>query len=400
MPPVEKKLTEQQKKDQLANIVKESFEQSAIAEKMSTLKKDNHLFDMSEVILLSHLRDHTKSLHDYATGKDAGAIADTIRDIQKIYPDSVYRLTNQIESSPAGTDLYKERMDMLAACNSTLAVAQQYSGFAWQNEMEGEALAKPGDSLDTVQDTLAFFSTQLGRVPKNGRDTMPYTEFYNVLEDATRGGSLENLYQKASAYISAREGILFSQFTDAGRHRMDMAKRVCEFLDNVNYKAYEPEIQKKREEQKAEIEKMAAAPSRYAAAHLDDKVMEKINEKCVDLHAAGKLEHEQRMAIVDKAKSCTFGQKEFILKFLETDNWVKGFLANGSSPAEIDRNFDRVLNGEELEISADEAMRRDYERQTGDPQEDVSRGAESHAFTGVDAPNTASSDFNEPEVLE
>lgn len=396
MPPKDTTLTEQQKKDQLANIVKESFEKTSVAEKMSALKKDNHLFDMSEVILLSYLRDHTKTLHDYATGKDNGAIADTIRDIQKRYPDGVYRLTNQIESSPAGTDLYKERMDMLAACNSTLAVAQQYAAFA----MEGDTPAKPGDSLDTVQDTLAFFSNQLNRVPKNGRDTMPYTEFYNVLEDASHGGSLENLYQKASAYISAREGILFSQFTDAGRHRMDMAKRVCEFLDNINYKSYEPEIQKKREEQKAEIEKMAAAPSNYSAAHLDDKVMEKINERCVDLHAAGKLEHEQRMAIVDKAKSCTFGQKEFILKFLETDNWVKGFLANGSTPEEIDKNFDRVLNGEDLEISADEAMRRDYERQTGDPREDISRDAESHAFTGVDAPNTASSDMNEPEVLE
>ncbi len=402
MPPEEKKITEQQKKEQLANIVKESFEKTSIAEKMSALKKDNHLFDMSEVILLSYLRDHTKNLHDYATGKDTGAIDTTIRDIQRLYPDGIYRLTNQIESSPAGTALYKERMDILASCNSTLAVAQQYAAFG----MEGETPAKPGDSLETIQDTLAFFSSQLNRVSKIGRDTMLFTEFNNVLEDASHGGSLENLYQKASKYASAREGVIFSQFTDAGRHRIDMAKRVCEFLENINYKSYEPEIQKKHEEREARIRAEMEADVREAssAVRLDDKVMDKIHDKCLDLSAKGTLQNEQWDAIMNKAKGCTFGQKEFILKFLETENWLKGFLANGSSPAEIDKNFDRVLKGETLEISAEEAARREYERQTGN-SEPEDRGIEDPDLLGGDAANVYSSDFdepdmNEPEVLE
>lgn len=394
MPSEKNKQTEAKKPTEAADVEKVALENATVATQMETVKKEDRLAENANASLLNYLTEYLQGLHKPGAENGTVSAEETARAIENTYPAEAERLSEELQNAKPGTPAYRENMELLTVCNTSLAVARQYMGLIDQDVLPADTPAKAGDPLETVQETLACFSRELLRVPKSGRNSMAFTEFYNVLEDASNGHSLEHLYEKASAYIKKGEGFFSGSATNAGRHRMEMAKRVCEFLDNVNYKSYEPEIQQKLAERDAEIrvKLLEGANDGAAASRLGDKVMDKIYDTCVDLHAAGKLEREQRVAIVEKAKSCTFGQKEFILKLLETDNWLKGFLANGSTPAEIDKNLDRVLNGDDLEISADEAVYREYERQTGAPQEELDPNAENFAQTDIDTPDT--------EVLE
>ena len=405
MPPEEKKGTTAQKAESLPDSMKETFGKATIADQMDALRKKSHLFEQSDIEFLNFLAEQTRDLHTYVTENDTAGIEKTVRAIQETYPDQAERLSTEIqEHNTPGSFIYNEHMEMLMACNTTLTIARQYTDFAARDGIVGDVPAKAGDPLETVRDTLSLFSHQLNPNPSFGKNTKEFTYFYNVLEDAASYGSLEKLHEAASAYAKKGDGVFSGK---VGRQRVEMAKRVCEFLESVDYKSYEPEIQQKQQEREAKIreEILSSANSAAAAVRLDDKVMDKIHDRCMDLGAEGTLQREQWEAIMDKARNCTFGQKEFMLKFLETKNWVKGFLANGSSPAEIDRNFDKVLSGEGLEISADEAIRREYERQTGAPVNETDRDVENHASTDIDADNvshsdTSAPDMEEPEVLE
>ena len=213
-----------------------------------------------DVAFLNDLKKYTKRLCEYGQGDDMRPIDGTVKTIQNRFPTHLNHLFSAPPTEKPGSVEHKDRLEMIQACGSMLVNAQRFVNAAAEIDMPLKRV-EVKDPMATTRNILKKFSTELDRIPKNDDNTKLFTSFKSALKRAADGsGSLENLYKASMKYFNARRGRLFRPFTEVGRHRLDIADHVVEFLKDVKYETLEAEAERKAEAQKA-AEAKKVAPS-------------------------------------------------------------------------------------------------------------------------------------------
>lgn len=215
-----------------------------------------------DITFLTDLQRHTKRLYEYGQGDDMRPIDATVKTIQNKFPAQLERLFATLPNEEPGSMEHKDRLEMIQACGSMIAITQRFANTAAENgtPLKDVEIKEP---LDTVRKTLQLFSKELDRIPKDDDDSELFTTFKDALKEAANGGSMKNLWDASSDYYNGRRGIIFGPFTEVGKHRLHVADHVYEFLKDVKWKTLEKEAQRKAEAPKAEQpkEEKKVAPS-------------------------------------------------------------------------------------------------------------------------------------------
>ena len=216
-----------------------------------------------DITFLRDLKRHTKRLCEYGQGDDMRPIDNTIRAIQTKFPAQLDRLFDTLSTEKPGSMEHKDRLEMIQSYGSMLVNTQRFANAAAENGTKLKNV-EVKDPMAAARDILKKFSTELDRIPKDDENSKLFTSFRAALKRAADGsGSLENLSKASMKYFNARHGRFFRPFTEVGRHRLDVADHVYEFLQDVKYETLEKEAEKWAEAPKAEQPKEAkkVAPS-------------------------------------------------------------------------------------------------------------------------------------------
>ncbi len=203
-----------------------------------------------DIAFLSDLKRHTERLYNYGQGDDMRPLDNTVKVIQNKFPAQLERLFATLPNEQPGSMEHKDRLEMIQACGSMLAITQRFANTAAEQGMPLKDV-EVKDPLITARKTLQLFSKELDRIPKDDDDSELFTSFKNALNEAANGGSMKNLWDASSDYYNGRRGIIFGPFTEVGKHRLHLADHVYEFLKDIKWKTLENEAQKRAEEAQA-----------------------------------------------------------------------------------------------------------------------------------------------------
>ncbi len=289
-------LTDEERYEKWADangILESTFKDDELSDRMNALleKAENEETEdevqNDDYSLLKDLKRHTKRLYDYAQGDDKGALDTTIKTIQNRYPNQMDRLFKTLLNDEPGSMMHKDHLEMIQRCGAIMVNTQRFANKAAEQGLTMEGVNTNKEPIDIVRDTLKKFSVELDRIPKDDDNSEHYTRFQEALQAAANGGSLANLLEKSREYFDARVGRFFRPFTEVGRHRLDVADHVYEFLIDVKCKTLEKEAQRKatadakKETQQSDnqMEKYRAGTQKVKNGEMEQAIT-RIQEQC------------------------------------------------------------------------------------------------------------------------
>ena len=118
MPSEENKKTETKKPTEAA-------ENATVAAQMEAVKKDNRSLENANAALLNYLTEYLQGLRKPGAENGIVSAEATARAIESTYPAEAKRLSDELQNAKPGSPAYMENMELLTACNTSLAVARQ-----------------------------------------------------------------------------------------------------------------------------------------------------------------------------------------------------------------------------------------------------------------------------------
>ena len=324
--------------------------------------------------ILTDLKKDIGTLKAFYTKGKTDNLQDTIKNIQENYPGYLETIKNNLANRfEPGTQQYKTSMQALVLCGSTLAVTQKFAKIQQEIDFVPKDL-KIGNSVETVTSTLKAFEDALTNAFPTRGSSKEFSNLKDALHKAISGeGTLENVITKSATYRHKKEGLFFSKpLTALGKHRFDVAKKLSDFLDKIDYRAFDKEMAERAEKENAvnakqenaanadkgnTVEPEKAAPVMGERKSIDDI----IHDKCVEFLKAGKITSDQAFAIDIKSDKCNLTQKAFLNKLLHNEEQLTQLTQEFPDKKGFENAIDTLLEtAKNAEVST-EAVESEYQ---------------------------------------
>ena len=202
---------------------------------------EKEVFSKEDHSILIEMREDAKSLGNCFLKEKSNILPtyqSTFENIQTKYPGYIDWFHEKLQNAEPGSNAYKTTFQALIYCGAMLSVTQQYVKARHDSglfpEDQGVAIC---DAAVSVRKMLSVFKEAFQAFPQSGSSKI-FSELKNSIDQAINGeGTLQDVLDKAKAYHEARKGILFSPFTDVGKHRLDMADKLIFFIEKFDVAA-------------------------------------------------------------------------------------------------------------------------------------------------------------------